>query len=148
MRTTIVTGALLAFTVLTATPALAAPEISQRSCEDAGGSFSRQQGTKSCTTVTTTETRGQSTALEGPVSQEGFFTWVHYVGVSEPVVVVETTTTRTQKGNGPIATTTSSQTTTRYDHVCWEVTYDLLTNSTESRPLTSLEPCEEDGLLL
>jgi hypothetical protein len=147
MRTTIVTGALLAFTVLTATPALAAPEITQRSCETSGGTFSRDQGTKSCTTVTTTQTVGQATVLEGPVHQEGF-TYVHYLGVSEPIVVVETTTTRTQKGNGPIASTSSSQTTTRYAHACWEVTYDLFTNSTESRPLTSLEPCENDGLLL
>jgi hypothetical protein len=147
MRTTIVTGALLAFTVLTATPALAAPELTQRSCEDSGGTFSRTQGTKSCTTVTRTETPGQATVLEGPVHQEGF-TFVHYVGVSEPVVVVETTTTRSQKGNGPIASTSSPQTTTTYRHYCYEDSYDLLTNSTESRLLTSLEPCQEDGLLL
>lgn len=148
MRTTVVTGALLAFTVLTATPALAAPELTQRSCEAAGGSFSRVQGVKTCTTVTRTESWGSETVLPGPYQQVSVFEVRRYVGVSAEVLVVDTTTTRTQKGSGTITTRTSTENSSRYEGTCWEETYDFFTGAQLTSQIVGPTPCEELGLFL
>ena len=98
---TLFTAALL----LTApTTAFAAPpEILKPTCEAQGGTFSVEQGTKRCVTVSTTEDRTGRT-LDGPVAPDGSF----YQGTSLVTLFRVTTTTQSQKGAGEITTTTEN----------------------------------------
>jgi len=103
MRTSIIAGAVVIMAVVVGSPAAAAaPEVSQKSCDRDGGSFSQSHGVKSCTTtsVTTVTSTGIYRYQIGssPVS-------AIYSGTVRQTSLVETTTTRTQKGNGPVTTT-------------------------------------------
>ena len=99
MRTTVLAGVVLGITVLTVAPALAAPpEIQQKSCEADGGTFTRDQGTKSCTTTTETTTN------TGPVPISAAYAIGTLNGVSSRSDQLSITTTQTQKGNGPVTT--------------------------------------------
>ena len=95
--------------MLTGSPALAGPpEIQQSSCEEAGGTFGRERGVKSCTSVTTAQVLGPLVTRVGPV--EGVLDTSQYTGVSRRVDTVETTTTQSQKGNGEVTQTVTSAT--------------------------------------
>jgi hypothetical protein len=107
MRTTVLAGAVLGIIAITAAPAVAAaPEIQQKSCEANGGTFSRDQGTKSCTTTTvdqTTSTPSRSIVDVGSLNVIG----ERYTGVGSVTSQIQTTTTQTQKGNGDVTTIVS-----------------------------------------
>lgn len=110
MRRTMVVGVLVGAVMLTGSPALAAPpEIGQRSCEESGGTFSRERGVKSCTTTSMTEVAGPPVSATSAPELQGTSA-VTYEGRSRRVLTVETTTTQTQKGNGEVTTTSSSRT--------------------------------------
>lgn len=88
----------------TAAPAAAGPpEINQRDCEAAGGTFDRVKGVKSCTT---TSTRNE---VLGPYSsyRYGGFFGVSYEATWFEQLVWQDTTTQTQKGNGDVTTETT-----------------------------------------
>jgi hypothetical protein len=109
MRRTVLAGAALGVVWLTGTPALAAaPEVQQRSCEADGGTFTRDQGVKTCTT-TTVGTRA-SVVNAPPYTQTVAGYVVRYTGTSLLTETVRTTTTRTQKGNGVVTTDSTSET--------------------------------------
>ena len=83
----------------------AAPEVSKKNCEPQSGTFSNDQGTKTCTTVATdTEVSGRYSSTVGspssPLYLRGDF---HYV------FTVQATTARSEKGNGDVTTTTTTQ---------------------------------------
>ena len=108
MRKAIVVAAALGI-LGAATPALAAPpEVQQKSCEANGGTFTRDHGTKTCTTTTQDSYTSDPVVntLTGPlIPGQGFafvLTWVSTV-----TDVVSVTTTQTQKGNGAVTTTQS-----------------------------------------
>lgn len=110
MRRTMIIGALAGAVVFGASPALAAPpEVNQQSCEEAGGTFSRERGVKSCTTTSRTEVPGPPVSATSAPEFQGT-SLVTYEGTSRRVLTVETTTTQTQKGNGEVTTTSSSRT--------------------------------------
>jgi hypothetical protein len=104
MRRTMVVGVLVGAAVLVGSPALAAPpEVSERSCEEAQGTFGRERGVKSCTTTSSVEVPRAPVTLIGqvPLSQN------QYIGVSRRIDTVETTTVESQKGNGEVTSTSS-----------------------------------------
>jgi hypothetical protein len=108
MRKAIVTGAALGIVVLMGTPALAAPpEVSQKNCDDVGGTFVRDHGVKSCTTTTV-----DTVTSEGPGPRAemywGSWGWVDYSGTIRDSETVRTTTTQSQKGNGDVTTASDS----------------------------------------
>lgn len=82
--------------VATAAP----PTVNEKSCTAQGGTFTRDHGTKSCTTVGTPYT------VVGP-TQSG--TAGPYTGTYHEEVTKQDTTTQTQKGNGDVTTTTTTQ---------------------------------------
>ena len=103
MRRILVAGAVVAAGVLAGSPALAAPpEISQRSCEAEGGTFSREQGVKSCTVTTTRTDYSPEMHRVGVQSTGGLED--EYTGYYQLVSSVESTTVRSQKGNGEVTT--------------------------------------------
>jgi hypothetical protein len=105
MRTTIVVGVVAGAAMLTGSPALAAPpEIQQNSCEEAGGTFSRERGVKSCTTTSSVEVAGQPVTEAEPVPGPQYS---QYIGVSRRIDTVQTTTVESQKGNGEVSSTSS-----------------------------------------
>jgi hypothetical protein len=105
MRRTIVVGVLVGAAMLAGSPALAAPpEISEKSCEEAQGTFSRERGVKSCTTTSSREVAGPAITLAEPVPGPQYS---QYIGVSRRVDTVETTTVESQKGNGEVSSSSS-----------------------------------------
>jgi hypothetical protein len=108
MRTPLVAGAALGIVTLIAAPALACPSsLTARSCAAAGGTFLAQAGLTSCTTTTEASQTSAPYALPlSSVSLSGVV--VDYSGTAQDVAAVQTTTTRTQRGKGRIATTTST----------------------------------------
>lgn len=108
MRRTMVVGVLVGAAVLAGSPALAAPpEISQQSCEEAGGTFSRDRGVKTCTRTSDVEVPRPPVTINEPVPGP---TFSHYIGVSRRIDTVRTTTVDSQRGNGEV--TSTSRTTT------------------------------------
>lgn len=105
MRTTIVAGVVLGFTLLTAAPALAAPEVSQQSCDAIGGTLTRDKGVKTCTLRKGHMSGGPEIRDVGDFEDAGFPELERYIGVTREVTVTSTTTTQRQKGNGPVTTT-------------------------------------------
>ena len=110
MRRSIVSAAVLGIVLLTGTPALAAPEVSQKTCD---GVFTRDQGVKTCTTTTV----GQETSVvdSAPFNLSSTVLGVEvydidYTGTSLLIETVQTTTIRTQKGNGEVTTESTSET--------------------------------------
>lgn len=89
----------------TAAPAAAGPpEINQKDCEAAGGTFDRVKGVKSCTTISS------HTTMTGPYSRYysgGVFT-PSYQSFWSEVWTWEDTTVQSQKGNGEVTTTPTS----------------------------------------
>ena len=105
MRRTMVVGVLVGAAMLAGSPALAAPpEISEKSCEEAQGTFSRERGVKSCTTTSSVEVPRSPVTEAEPVPGPQYS---QYIGVSRRIDTVQTTTVQSQKGNGE-ATSTSS----------------------------------------
>jgi hypothetical protein len=105
MRRTMVVGVLVGAAVLAGSPALAAPpEINQKACEDAGGTFGRERGVKSCTTTSSVEVAGPPITEAEPVPGSQFS---HYIGVSRRIDTVQTTTVESQKGNGDVSSASS-----------------------------------------
>lgn len=105
MRRTTIVGVLVGTAMLGGSPALAAPpEISERSCEEASGTFSRERGVKSCTTTSSREVAGPAVTLAEPVPGPQYS---QYIGVSQRVDTVQTTTVDSQKGNGEVTSTSS-----------------------------------------
>jgi hypothetical protein len=103
----LVTAALLALTAAVG-PAVAAtaapPEINQKDCEAAGGTFDRVQGVKSCTTT------AQVSSTYGPfvsVYDGGFFN-PSYRATWRVLETSQLTTTSSQKGNGDVTTQQTS----------------------------------------
>lgn len=90
----------------TATPAVAGPpEINQKDCEAAGGTFDRVKGVKSCTTTST------RSYLTGPHYSEydgGPFVPSYEAYWSEGWTWQDTTV-QSQKGNGEVTSTLSSE---------------------------------------
>ena len=111
MRQAIVIGAALGIVMLSGTSAgAAAPEISQKNCDAAGGVFARDHGVKSCTT---TSVGTMTTEHAGPRESKRWGPWVggltvEYTGTVRETDRVQTTTTNSQKGNGDVTTTTST----------------------------------------
>ena len=104
MRRTMLVGVLVGAAVLVGSPALAAPpEISEKSCEEAQGTFSRERGVKSCTTTSSVEVPRAPVTRIGQVP----FSQNEYIGVSRRVDTVRTTTVESQKGNGEVTSTSS-----------------------------------------
>jgi hypothetical protein len=109
MRGTILGGAVLGIVVLTAAPALACSTLTPRACAASGGSFTHHGQVSTCTVTTTARQTTAPYATRGTQSV-GQFT-VEYIGQAQEILDVTTTTTRTQRGRGPIttaATTTST----------------------------------------
>lgn len=105
MRRTMVVGVLVGAAMLTGSPALAAPpEINEKSCEEAEGTFSRERGVKSCTTTSSREVAGPAITRAEPVPGPQYS---QYIGVSRRVDTVQTTTVESQKGNGEVSSTSS-----------------------------------------
>ena len=103
--------------MLAGSPALAAPpEITQRSCEATGGTFTRVQGVKQCARSTVTQVAATYGSLPylnlyGPLvttQTASGTTENQLVGTSRRIDTVRTTTTETQKGSGRVTTTTRS----------------------------------------
>jgi hypothetical protein len=83
----------------------AAPEVSKKSCEAQGGTFSNDQGMKTCTTV-----RAPETQLSGPsFSIVGQYPSIYYRGDFHYVFTVQVTITESEKGNGDVTTTNDLQ---------------------------------------
>lgn len=80
------------------------PEIHERSCESSGGVFDRTRGLKSCTWTATHEVAGPDVSAEATVPQGPYY-YSLFVGVSRRVELVQTVTTRTQRGNGEVRQT-------------------------------------------
>lgn len=104
MRKSVITGVVLGIVLLGAAPALAAPpEVSQKNCDAAGGSFDRDHGVKTCTTTSvdtvTSEGAGPKESM-GPVAG----VTAEFTGTVRETTTVQTTTTQTQKGNGDVTT--------------------------------------------
>jgi hypothetical protein len=100
MRRRMLVGVLVGAAVLVGSPAAAAPpEIGPAACAEADGTFSRERGVKSCTTVALDEVaRPAVTRMEQvPTAQHS-----QYIGVSRRVDTVRTTTVASQKGNGEV----------------------------------------------
>jgi len=107
MRRIVLVGVTLGIAVLSAAPALAAPpEISQKNCDAAGGTFARDQGVKTCTTSTTDQFTTPPTSLVAWFGSK--VGGEEYTGVSTRTDVIQTTTQQSQKGNGDVTTTQSS----------------------------------------
>ena len=105
MRRTIVVGVLVGAAMLTGSPAVAAsPEIQQKACEDAGGTFGRERGVKSCTTTSSVEVARPPVTEAEPVPGPQFS---QFIGVSRRIDTVRTTTVESQKGNGEVTSTSS-----------------------------------------
>lgn len=112
--------------LLFAAPAQAAqPEVSKQSCESQGGTFTNDRGTRSCTTTTTetvtspvlqgtptTPSRYVPSALcfrydyQGPGDYADVCTITN--GTYYQVSTQSVTTTRSQKGNGDVTTTSTA----------------------------------------
>lgn len=100
------------------------PHVLPPSCAAAGGTFSVQAGSRSCTTVTTETVkgpvvtastsfstgpgRGCSSALPPEVCEAMTLNY-RYVGTSQQLEVVETTTTSSQRGNETVTETTDER---------------------------------------
>ncbi|MFG2045236.1 hypothetical protein [Dactylosporangium sp. NPDC048998] len=96
-----------AITVTTASVANAAPpEVSKKSCEAQGGTFSSDRATKTCITVWPPET-WVSQHFPGIVYL--LYPSVYYSGHWHVVETDQSTTTQSQKGNGDVTTTTTWQ---------------------------------------
>jgi hypothetical protein len=78
----------------------APPEINQKDCEAAGGTFDRVKGVKSCTTTAT------STQVTGPYSAfyDGGFFSPSYRAFWQEQWLWQITTVESQKGNGDVTT--------------------------------------------
>src|SRR3954454_19455702 len=101
MRRSIIIGVVLGIVVLSGTPALAAPpEVSQKSCDAAGGSFVRDHGVKSCTTTSVATVTSEHAGPPQSTSLYSGLVTLDYTGTVREADTVRTTTTQTQKGNG------------------------------------------------
>lgn len=81
----------------TATPAAAGPpEINQKDCEAANGTFDRVKGVKSCATTAT------SSQSFGPFVNIANIAGVNYEATWMEQWISQVTTTRSQKGNGEV----------------------------------------------
>lgn len=109
MRRTVIAGVVLGFVVLTTTgTALAAPpEVQQKSCEADQGTFERDHGVKTCTT-TSTHSFTSSVIPSSVSAVDAYQTGIRYEGTYTLTYEVQTTTTESQKGNGPVTSTESS----------------------------------------
>ena len=148
MRRTAVVVAALALSVLPTAPALGAPpEISQRSCEESGGTFTRDQGTKSCTTVTTTQVAGPVVTQFSPPEQVSPLVTHQYVGESRRIFIIETTTTRSQKGNGEVSTVSTPATVGSFVEplTCTRIRTVVVPPAVTSQPV-ALNECATRGL--
>jgi hypothetical protein len=107
MRRTAIAGAVLGVVVLTGSPALAAaPRVTQKNCTAAGGIFSLSHRIKTCTVVTQQVADSGPTTLVATLGTNlNFETWT---GVSNREDVIQTTTTRSEKGTGRVTTTQTS----------------------------------------
>lgn len=118
---TVVTAVLAMFLVPKSVALAAPPEVNQRSCEEAGGTFARHHGTKTCTIVG--DGRGTGSTLvsrvEGPYEQVGFVMAVRYVAERYRLTVITPVSTTSQKGSGPVTTTVTEETTEPEDVWCW-----------------------------
>jgi hypothetical protein len=109
MRRSIITGVVLGIVVLWSTPALAAPpEVSQKNCDAAGGSFDRDHGVKSCTTTSVDTVTSEHAGPRQSMSFGGGLVTVDYTGMVREADIVRSTTTQTQKGNGDVTTSSDS----------------------------------------
>ena len=106
MRGTILGGAVLGIVVLTATPALACSSLTPRACAAAGGTFTHARSVSTCTVTTTERQTTAPFAIVG-LRAAGDLR-VEYDGQAQDVYDATVTTTRTQRGRGPITTTTTS----------------------------------------
>ena len=82
------------------------PAVDKRSCHEAGGAFTKQKGTRTCTQVA--QERRVGPVLTSSVRVEGgprTGPTVDLIGTYRVVRVVETTTTSSQRGNDPVVTT-------------------------------------------
>ncbi|NYJ05555.1 hypothetical protein [Petropleomorpha daqingensis] len=109
MRGTILGGAVLGIVVLTAAPALACSSLTPRACAAAGGTFAHQRSVSTCTVTTTARQTTAPFSTLNTRSEAGLT--AEYDGQAQDVYDVATTTTRSQRGRGPITTTTSTTTT-------------------------------------
>jgi len=162
MRRSLVVGVLVGAAFLAGSPALAGPpEITQRSCEAQGGTFTRAEGVKSCTRVTQAEvpaTYGQLPYLnlDGPLitTPTAFgYTENQLRGTSREIRLLRTTTVQTQKGAGPVTTTVRQATVSaRIEQIScdmrttdYDLDGDVLLSRYDPRPFAD---CAELGLFL
>ena len=82
------------------------PAVDKRSCQEAGGAFTKHKGTRTCSHVT--QERRVGPVLTSSVRVEGgprTGPTVDLIGTYRVVRVVETTTTSSQRGNDAVVTT-------------------------------------------
>ena len=77
-------------------------KVSASSCFATGGDFASYGRTKTCTTVSEATTTGPVVTTEQKVPGPKGADKSVYIGTSQRVTVVETTTTRSQQGNGAV----------------------------------------------
>jgi hypothetical protein len=84
----------------------AAPELSKKTCEAQGGTFSSDKGTKTCTTVLAPYTQ------DGPqlVNSVAWGPIITYTAYYHYVLTLQSTTTQSAKGSGDVTTTNTLQT--------------------------------------
>lgn len=78
-------------------------KVSESACLAAGGDFASYGRTKTCTTVAEATSTGPVVTTERKVPGPKGADKSVYIGTSQRVTVVETTTTRSQRGNGAVA---------------------------------------------
>jgi hypothetical protein len=109
----VVLAALAMFLVPKSIAVASSPEVKQRSCEDAGGTFSRHHGTKTCTIVSVGRVTSSTlvSRVEGPYEDVGFLVADRYVAERYRFNLMTPVTTTSQKGNRPVTTTMTNETT-------------------------------------
>ena len=141
MRRSIIVGVVVGAALVVCSPAgAAAPEISQKSCQAADGTFTRDQGTKTCTTTSVAPVTGWPT--ESSILGGSFGTGIQYTAVYSFTDQVQTTTIQSQKGNGPVTTTQSTtvlSTTTNEISCTGEILFQFTVVSSSTLPLVECE---------
>lgn len=84
-------------------------KVSESACVAAGGDFASYGRTKTCTTVTEATSTGPVVTTEQKVPGPKGADRSMYIGTSQRVTVVETTTIRSQRGNGAVAVNTTER---------------------------------------
>lgn len=148
----------LAVVVAAAPPAAASagpggrPEIQEHSCLDAGGTFSRSGPVKTCLTVESVEVRGPEVSAEQFLGGGRTFR-VTLVGTSRRDVVSVISTTRQQRGNGPVEESTETVSTATVEPLTCVIRFDTIDFPSgrkigETSTAVPLSRCSDSGLFV